>query len=57
MNQNEIALALRIIHEIALAILLGEENPRSSMLKKYGEYGFDIAEQYLNLNKEQSNQP
>jgi len=44
--QEEI-LAEKIIIEIALMTIQGESDIRNTVLKKYGEFGFELAEQFI----------
>jgi hypothetical protein len=46
MTEGEINLAKKIVVEMALMTIEGQDRCRETMLTKYGEYGFDLAERY-----------
>lgn len=48
MNQAMEKLAEKIIMEIALMTIQGEGGIRQKMIEKYGEFGFETAEEFIN---------
>lgn len=47
MSDADQQLGWRVVHEMALAVLQGEGDLRADFLRRYGEWGFECAEQVL----------
>jgi hypothetical protein len=47
MNQATVNLIQKIVLEIALMTIKGESDIREKMLQKYGEFGFELVEEFI----------